>query len=88
MQRKAKLRQQQKITPRLACLLLKYLAFLRPAAERAGSVLPWIVSQRISHGFLWADSIPQKHLRKDALSFSANSSSHRPFQKSRGDEGG
>jgi hypothetical protein len=49
-----------------ACLcFLKYLAFLRPAADRAVSVLPWVVSPGRSHGFLWADYIIQKHVRKD-----------------------
>jgi hypothetical protein len=44
-----------------ACLyFLNYLAFLRPAAEWAVSVLPWVVSRGRSYGFLWADSIIQK----------------------------
>jgi hypothetical protein len=41
-----------------ACLcFLIYLTFLRPAADRAVSILPWVVSRGRSHGFLWADSI-------------------------------
>jgi hypothetical protein len=44
-----------------ACLcFLKYLVFLRPAADRAVSILPWVVSRGRSYGFLWADSIIQK----------------------------
>jgi hypothetical protein len=39
---------------------MNYLAFLRPAADRAVSVLPWDVSRGRSYGFLWADSIFQK----------------------------
>jgi hypothetical protein len=35
---------------------LNYLAFLRPAADRAISVLPWVVSRGCSYGFLRADS--------------------------------
>jgi hypothetical protein len=49
-----------------ACLcFLNYLAFLRPAADRAVSLLPWVVSPGRSNGFLWADSIIQKNVRKD-----------------------
>jgi hypothetical protein len=33
---------------------LNYLAFLRPAADRAVSILPWVVSPGCSYGFLWA----------------------------------
>jgi hypothetical protein len=33
---------------------LNYLAFLRPAADRAVFVLPWVVSPGRSYGFLWA----------------------------------
>jgi hypothetical protein len=40
-----------------ACLcFLNYLAFLRPAASRAVSILPWFVSRGRSYGLLWADS--------------------------------
>jgi hypothetical protein len=36
-----------------ACLcFLNYLASLRPAADRAASILPWIVSPGRSYGFL------------------------------------
>jgi hypothetical protein len=43
------------------CLcFLNYLAFLRPAADRDVSILPWIVSPGRSYGFLWAGSIIQK----------------------------
>jgi hypothetical protein len=35
---------------------LNYLAFLRPAADRAVSILPWVVSPGRSYGFLWANS--------------------------------
>jgi hypothetical protein len=38
-----------------ACLcFLNYLAFLRPAADRAVSILPWVLSPGRSYGFLWA----------------------------------
>jgi hypothetical protein len=38
-----------------ACLyFLNNLAFLRPAADRALSILPWVVSQSRSYRFLWA----------------------------------
>jgi hypothetical protein len=48
------------------CLcFLNYLVFLRPAADRAVSILPWVVSPGRSYGFLWAGSIIQKHVRKD-----------------------
>jgi hypothetical protein len=44
-----------------ACLCFQnYLAFFRPAADRAVSILPWVVSRGRSYGFLWADSIIQK----------------------------
>jgi hypothetical protein len=44
-----------------ACLcFLNYLAFLRPAADRAVSLLPWVVSRGRSYGFLWAGSTIQK----------------------------
>jgi hypothetical protein len=37
------------------CLcFLYYLAFLRPAADRAVSILPWVVSPGRSYEFLWA----------------------------------
>jgi hypothetical protein len=37
------------------CLcFLNYLAFLWPAADRAVSILPWVVSRGRSYGFLWA----------------------------------
>jgi hypothetical protein len=52
-------------TPRLACFLKNYLAFLRPAADRTISILLWVVSRSRSYGFLWADSIIQKNVRKD-----------------------
>jgi hypothetical protein len=45
---------------------LNYLAFLRPAADRAVSILPWVVSPGRSYGFLWADSIVQTDVRKDS----------------------
>jgi hypothetical protein len=39
-----------------ACLcFLNYLAFLRPAAVRTVSILPWIASRGRPYGFLWAD---------------------------------
>jgi hypothetical protein len=38
-----------------ACLyFLNYLAFLRPAADRAVSILPWVVSPGRSYRFIWA----------------------------------
>jgi hypothetical protein len=44
-----------------ACLcFLNYLAFLRPAADRADPIIPWVVSRGRSYGFLWAGSIIQK----------------------------
>jgi hypothetical protein len=48
-----------------ALCFLNYLAFLRPAADRAVSILPWVVSRSRSYGFLWACSIIQKNVRKD-----------------------
>jgi hypothetical protein len=46
-----------------ACLcFLNYLAFLRPAADRAVSILRSVVSPGRSYGFLWAGSIIQKML--------------------------
>jgi hypothetical protein len=49
-----------------ACLcFLNYLAFLRLAADRAVSILPWVVSPGRSYGFLRAGSIIQKNVRKD-----------------------
>jgi hypothetical protein len=48
------------------CLcFLNYLAFLRPAADREVSILPWVVSPGRSYAFLWAGSIIQKNVRKD-----------------------
>jgi hypothetical protein len=48
------------------CLcFLNCLAFLRPAADRAVSILPWVVSPGRSYGFLLASSIIQKNVRKD-----------------------
>jgi hypothetical protein len=41
---------------------LNYLAFLRLAADRAVSILPWVVSPGRSY---WAGSIIQKYVRKD-----------------------
>jgi hypothetical protein len=44
-----------------ACLcFLNCLAFLRPAADRAVFILPWVVSRGRSYGFLWAGSTIQK----------------------------
>jgi hypothetical protein len=43
---------------------LNYLAFLRPAADRADSILPWVVSRSRSYRFPWADSIIPKNVRK------------------------
>jgi hypothetical protein len=43
------------------CLcFLNYLAFFRPAADRAVSILPWVVRRGRSYGFLWAGPIFQK----------------------------
>jgi hypothetical protein len=37
------------------CLCFRnYLAFLRPAADRAVSILPWVVSPGSPYWFLWA----------------------------------
>jgi hypothetical protein len=44
---------------------LNYLAFLRPAADRAVSLLPWFVSRGRSYGFLWAGSFIQNNERKN-----------------------
>jgi hypothetical protein len=55
-----------KIDNAAACLcFLIYLAFLRPAADRAVSILPWVVRRGRSYGFLWAGSIIQKNVRKE-----------------------
>jgi hypothetical protein len=44
---------QQKEDNAAACLcFLNYLAFLRPAADRAVSILTWVVSRGRSYGFL------------------------------------
>jgi hypothetical protein len=44
-----------------ACLcFLNYLAFLRPAADRAVSILPWVVGPGRSYGFSLGCSIIQK----------------------------
>jgi hypothetical protein len=49
----------------VACLcFLNYLAFLRPAADWAVSILPWVVSRDRPNGFLLAGSIIQKDIRK------------------------
>jgi hypothetical protein len=44
---------------------LNYLTFLRPAADRAVSILPLVVRRGCSYGFLWDGSITQKNVRKD-----------------------
>jgi hypothetical protein len=44
---------------------MNYLAPLRPAADRAVPILPWVVSRDCSYGFLWAGSIIQKDMRKN-----------------------
>jgi hypothetical protein len=47
-----------------ACFcFLNYLAFLRPAADQAASVLPSIVSRGHSYRIIWAGSIIQKNVR-------------------------
>jgi hypothetical protein len=44
-----------------ACLcFLNYLAFLRPAADRAVSILPWVASPGRSYGFLWVVQLFKK----------------------------
>jgi hypothetical protein len=49
-----------------ACLcFVNNLAFLRTAADRVESALPWVVSRDRFYGFLWADSIIQKNVRRD-----------------------
>jgi hypothetical protein len=53
--KRAKLAKQKDNTAACLCFL-NYLAFLRPAADRAVSILPWVVSRGRSYGFLWADS--------------------------------
>jgi hypothetical protein len=58
-------KQDTKIDNAAACLcFLNYLAFLRPTADRALSILPWVVSPGRLYGFLWAGSIIQKNVRK------------------------
>jgi hypothetical protein len=52
----------------LSCVFLTYLAFLRPAADRADCIFTWIVSRGHSHGFLWADSIIQTYEEADLYS--------------------
>jgi hypothetical protein len=44
---------------------LNYLAFFRPAADRAVPILPWLVSRGRSYGFLWAASIFQSSHRSE-----------------------
>jgi hypothetical protein len=44
---------------------LDYLAFLRPTADRAISILPWVVSPGRSYGFFWAVRLFKKNVRKD-----------------------
>jgi hypothetical protein len=43
---------------------LNYLAFLRPAADRAVSILPWVVNRGRSYSFVLAGSIIHKNVRK------------------------
>jgi hypothetical protein len=51
-----RVKKEQKKDNAAACLcFLNYLAFLRPAADRAVSILPWVVSRGRSYGFLWAN---------------------------------
>jgi hypothetical protein len=48
------------------CLsFFNYLTLLRPAADRAAYILPWVQSRGSSHGLLWGDSSIQKDVRKD-----------------------
>lgn len=50
-------RRQQKIQSRgLLMLVFNDPAFIRPATDQAGYLLPWVVSQGRSFGFLRADS--------------------------------
>jgi hypothetical protein len=57
-----------KIDNTAACLCsLNYLASFWLAADRAVSILPWVVSRGRSYGFLWAGSIIQNNVRKDNL---------------------
>jgi hypothetical protein len=61
-----KCKEAKQATKKENCLcFLNYLVFLRPAADRAVSILPWVVSPGRSYGFLWAGSIIQKNVRKD-----------------------
>jgi hypothetical protein len=56
----------QKIDNSAVCLcFLNFLAFLRPAADRAVSVLPWVVSRVRKYGLFWAYSMTQKNARKE-----------------------
>jgi hypothetical protein len=65
-----------------ACLcFLNYLAFLRPAADRAVSILPWVVSPGRSYGFLWAVRLFKKC--EVGLSNSGLFASKRPKANSR-----
>jgi hypothetical protein len=54
-------RQQQKDNTAACLCFLKYLAFLRPAADRAVSILAWVVSRGRSCLFLLADSDIQEY---------------------------
>jgi hypothetical protein len=45
---------------------LNYLAFLRSAADRSDSLLPWVVSRGRLYGFLWYDT-SKKGLFKHGL---------------------
>jgi hypothetical protein len=54
-------KQETQIDNAAACsCFLNYLAFLRPAADRAVSILLWVVSRGRSNDFIWAGSIIQK----------------------------
>jgi hypothetical protein len=47
-------RRQQKIQSRgLLMLVFNDPAFIRPATDQAGYLLPWVVSQGRSNGFFW-----------------------------------
>jgi hypothetical protein len=56
-------KQETKIDSRLC--FLNYLAFLRPAADRAVYIRAWVVSRGRSCGFLWAVRLLNINVRKD-----------------------
>jgi hypothetical protein len=56
---------QQKDNAAAGLCFRNYLAFLRPAADRAVPILPWVVSRGRSYRYLWADSVIKIYVRKE-----------------------